>query len=115
MKFQRYSKVRCEKCNIQIVPDFTVFGHSLRRFFIQKDYLAANLTEECSFSVQCKFEHGICLEGKCTCEERYFELNGKCEIEEKSHLIPIIVGSAIGGTIALTLITYCWLSRHKRS
>ncbi|GFQ82963.1 EB domain-containing protein [Trichonephila clavata] len=146
MKFQRYSK-RCEKCNTKIAPDFTVFGHSLRQFFIQKDYLGeivcpedttatltvptvflnlttrndtsyclptANLTDRCSFSVQCQYDHGLCLDGRCICDERYFELEGRCEKEEKSHLIPIIVGSAIGGTIALTLITYCWMSRNKK-
>ncbi|GFU07396.1 EB domain-containing protein [Nephila pilipes] len=73
-----------------------------------------NLTEgNCSFNQQCNYDHGFCMNGKCTCAEKYHEVYGVCQKEEKSALIPIIAGSVIGATIVITLISYYCMSRRR--
>ncbi|GIY08570.1 EB domain-containing protein [Caerostris darwini] len=91
-----------------------IFVDATARFSTSFCLPSFNLTEKnCTFSQQCNYDNGACLKGTCLCAERFLVKNQTCTPNEKTALIPIIIGSLLGVSILGTLLAYFIMSRKK--
>ncbi|KAF8766808.1 uncharacterized protein LOC129966547 [Argiope bruennichi] len=94
--------------------DMPVFVNATAKFDASYCLPALNLTEKnCTFSQQCRYDNALCFKQTCLCAEKYIPVDGNCKLEERTAMIPIIVGSVIGAAIVFTLISYFIMSRKK--
>ncbi|GBN29657.1 hypothetical protein AVEN_127077-1 [Araneus ventricosus] len=94
--------------------EMPIFVNAMVKFNMSYCLPALNLTQmNCSFNQQCNYENSECLQETCKCAEKFIPVDGKCKLEERTAMIPIIVGSIIAAAIIFTLVSYFIMSRRK--